>query len=64
MAIQDVARIALFSPGRLPPGEEPGLEATYHYDPPAFTLANATHIATVEVDIETGKVKILRYVVV
>ena len=64
VAIKDVARMATFSPGRLPAGEEPGLEATYYYDPPAFTFANATHITTVEVDIETGKVKILRYVVV
>ena len=62
--IKDIARAAVFAPGRLPPGEEPGLEATHFYDGPGLTFANATHIATVEVDAETGKVKILRYVVV
>jgi carbon-monoxide dehydrogenase large subunit len=45
-------------------GEEPGLEATSHYEPPLSTHANATHLATVEVDIETGQVKLLRYIVV
>ncbi len=45
-------------------GEEPGLEATSHYEPPPATHANATHLATVEVDIETGQVKLLRYIVV
>ncbi|HKA54215.1 MAG TPA: xanthine dehydrogenase family protein molybdopterin-binding subunit [Candidatus Binatia bacterium] len=45
-------------------GEEPGLEATSHYEPPPATHANASHLATVEVDIETGQVKLLRYIVV
>ena len=31
---------------------------------PLSTHANATHLATVEVDIETGQIKILRYIVV
>jgi aerobic carbon-monoxide dehydrogenase large subunit len=45
-------------------GEEPGLEGTSHYEPPPSTHSNATHVATVEVDSETGQVKLLRYVVV
>ena len=45
-------------------GEEPGLDTTVVYEPPMLTNSNATHLATVEVDIETGQVKILRYVVV
>ena len=40
------------------------LEAATRYEPPASTHSNATHIATVEVDIETGQVKLLRYIVV
>jgi aerobic carbon-monoxide dehydrogenase large subunit len=64
IAIKDLARAAVFSAWQLPAGEEPGLEATHYYDPPPLTFANATHIAEVEVDIETGKVRIVRYVVV
>jgi carbon-monoxide dehydrogenase large subunit len=64
IAIKDLARAAVFSAWKLPAGEEPGLEATHYYDPPPLTFANATHIAEVEVDIETGKVCIVRYVVV
>ena len=45
-------------------GVEPGLEATSIYDPDAYTFPFGTHIATVEVDVETGKVKLGRYVAV
>ena len=47
-----------------PPGLEPGLEASSFYDPKNFTFPFGTHICVVEVDPETGKVKILRYVAV
>jgi carbon-monoxide dehydrogenase large subunit len=40
-----------------------GLMAKRQYDPPLTTFANATHIAVVEVDPETGLVSMLRYVV-
>lgn len=40
------------------------LEAATRYEPPAATHSNATHVVTVEVDIETGQVKLLRYIVV
>ncbi len=48
----------------LPEGAEPGLEATYVYDPPNFTFPFGTHICVVEVDTETGEVEIVRYVAV
>jgi len=48
----------------LPPGTEPGLEASAFFDPTNFVYPFGTHIATVEVDIETGQVKVLRYVAV
>jgi carbon-monoxide dehydrogenase large subunit len=64
IAIKDLARAAVFSAWKLPASEEPGLEATHYYDPPPLTFANATHIAEVDVDIETGKVRLMRYVVV
>ncbi len=48
----------------LPQGMEPGLEATSFFDPPNFTFPFGAHVAVVEVDPETGHVKILRYVAV
>jgi len=48
----------------MPAGVEPGLEATAFFDPPNFVFPFGTHICTVEVDIETGEVKILRYLAV
>jgi carbon-monoxide dehydrogenase large subunit len=48
----------------LPAGVTPGLAAAVDYMPPAMTYTNGTHVAEVEVDAETGLVRILRYVVV
>jgi carbon-monoxide dehydrogenase large subunit len=45
----------------MPAGVEPNLEATTFYDPPNFTFPFGTHIAEVEVDAETGMVRIERY---
>jgi carbon-monoxide dehydrogenase large subunit len=62
-----LARIATLAYGgikRLPPGMEPGLEATRFYDPYFGTAAGATHLAVVEVDLATCAVAVLRYVVV
>jgi carbon-monoxide dehydrogenase large subunit len=47
----------------LPPGEEPGLEASRFFSPPHATFASGVHAAIVEVDIDTGMVKILKYAV-
>jgi carbon-monoxide dehydrogenase large subunit len=43
---------------------EPGLEATYVYDPPNFSWPGGAHLAVVEVDTETGAVELLRYIAV
>ena len=48
----------------LPDGMEPGLEATYVYDPPNFSWPSGAHVAIVEVDLETGEVELVRYVAV
>ena len=48
----------------LPPDTEPGLSATYFFEPKNFTFPFGTHIAVVEVDRETGDIKFLRYVAV
>jgi carbon-monoxide dehydrogenase large subunit len=48
----------------LPDGMEPGLEASFVYDPPNFSWPSGTHIAVVEIDTETGDVDLIRYVAV
>jgi carbon-monoxide dehydrogenase large subunit len=44
-------------------GLSPGLAESAHYDPPG-TFANACYVAMVEVDIETGGVRIERFIAV
>jgi carbon-monoxide dehydrogenase large subunit len=44
-------------------GEEPGLEARGYYAPPHSTFASGVHAAIVEIDVETGNLTFLRYVV-
>jgi carbon-monoxide dehydrogenase large subunit len=60
----ELARLAQGMPGfSLAPGQGPGLEHTAYFAPPQASYCNGTHVAEVEVDPETGAVKILRYVV-
>ena len=47
-----------------PKGLEPGLEASAFFDPSNFVYPFGAHIAVVRVDIETGEVKLERYVAV
>jgi len=65
LTVTDVARLA-YRPagGTLPDGVDPALEATHYYDPPPATFSNGTHLAVVEVDVETGQVEVIRHVVV
>ncbi len=59
----ELARILKGAPGYgFPPGVEPGLEANVNWRTDALAYANACHVAEVEVDIETGGVRILNYV--
>ncbi len=62
--LRDVAEAIWIGRAGLPPEEDQSLEFTVRYEPPPLTHSNACHAAEVEVDIETGKVTILRYVVV
>jgi carbon-monoxide dehydrogenase large subunit len=48
----------------IPPGFEPGLEASHFFEPENFTFPFGTHIVAVEVDRQTGEVKIVKYVAV
>ncbi|MGH9098704.1 MAG: xanthine dehydrogenase family protein molybdopterin-binding subunit, partial [Acidimicrobiales bacterium] len=53
-----------FTAHDLPEGMEPNLEASATYDPTNFTFPFGTHVAVVDVDTETGKVDLVRYVAV
>jgi carbon-monoxide dehydrogenase large subunit len=53
--------MAAYLANNLPDGMEPGLEATVYYDPPNFTFPFGTHVAEVEIDGETGAVKLETY---
>ena len=61
-SLRSIAEIAYGEPDRLPPGFEAGLEAQYRYQPPPMTIASAANACAVEVDAETGFVKILRWI--
>src|SRR5438067_866175 len=56
--------MAAYTARSIPAGFEPGLEATHFFEPPNFTFPFGAHIASVEVDAETGEVKIESYVAV
>jgi carbon-monoxide dehydrogenase large subunit len=47
-----------------PEGMEPYLDETAYYDTPNCTWPFGTHIATVEIDEETGEIDLVRYVAV
>jgi carbon-monoxide dehydrogenase large subunit len=63
-SFREVAAVAVGMPGfSMAGGPPPGLEATNHFTPEQSTYSNGTHIAEVEVDIETGQVTVTRYLV-
>lgn len=65
VSIERLAWIAHRREGTVPTDFEPGLDAVAFYDPPTHGVSsNATHAVAVEVDRETGAVRVLRYVVV
>ncbi len=62
LGLADIARAVQGMPGfSLPGGVEPGLEATQYFSPPQSAYCNGTAVAEVEIDVETGRVTILRY---
>ena len=65
VTLGEVAHAVAGTPGyALPGGITPGLEADGAFQPATLTYCNGAAAAEVEVDIETGGVKILRYVAV
>lgn len=59
----DVALTA-YVPHDYPAGLEPGLDFSSFYDPTNFTYPFGCHIAIVEVDADTGKVTLKRFIAV
>jgi len=49
---------------KLPANTEPGLQATYFWEPPNFAFPFGAHIVVTEVDRDTGQIEIKRYVAV
>jgi len=80
ISFAELGRIAYGNQALLPPGFEPGLEATYYHSHPhanprmlpdaqgrvraQYTFSSAAHAAVVEVDGDTGRVRVVRYVIV
>jgi aerobic carbon-monoxide dehydrogenase large subunit len=60
----DISGAAHIPPEELPTDIEPGLEETSFYDPENFVFPFGAHACVVDVDVETGKVKLVRYVAV
>jgi aerobic carbon-monoxide dehydrogenase large subunit len=62
--LSTIAEIAYFLPHKLPAGIPAGLEASARYQARSPVIwANASHVCTCEVDVTTGAVTLLRYIV-
>ena len=64
MTLAEVAGCAYIDATAMPEGMELGLEQTLIYDPTNFVFPFGTHICVVDVDPNTGKVEIVRWVAV
>ncbi|MDQ6936050.1 MAG: xanthine dehydrogenase family protein molybdopterin-binding subunit, partial [Actinomycetota bacterium] len=60
MHITEVAA-AVFAAHDYPEGVEPSLDSAATYDPVNFNFPHGTHLCAVEVDTETGQVKMRKY---
>jgi carbon-monoxide dehydrogenase large subunit len=63
MTLAEVAGAA-YVPENLPEGMEPGLDEQTFFDPENFVFPFGAHACVVDVDAETGKVDVVRYVAV
>jgi carbon-monoxide dehydrogenase large subunit len=63
LGLDEVARIAYFRPDTLPPGFQAELMATRHYVPRAwpFAFTNGIQASWLEVDTDTGFIKLLKH---
>ncbi|MGY1811401.1 xanthine dehydrogenase family protein molybdopterin-binding subunit [Blastococcus sp. SYSU D00820] len=60
LGIQEIA-LAIFAAHDYPEGIEPSIDAEATYDPENFSFPHGTHICAMEVDTDTGFVKIRKY---
>ena len=64
LSVAELAARAYFEPYSLPPDVPAGLEASARYTATNPSIwVNATHVCTCEVDVTTGHVQLLRYIV-
>ena len=64
VSFAELAYRSYYEPARLPPGMSATLEATARFTSQTMIhWANATHACTCEVDVDTGHVKLTRYIV-
>ena len=63
LPLEELARVAYFRPDTLPPGFQAELMATRHYVPRAwpFAFTNGVQASYLEVDTDTGFVKLLKH---
>lgn len=63
MSLAEVGRIAYFRSDTLPPGFHPQLSVARHYAPQGlpFAFTNGIHASYLEVDVETGLVRLLKH---
>ncbi len=64
MTLAEVAGCAYVDATKMPEGMELGLEQALIYDPSNFVFPFGTHVCVVDVEAETGKVKVIRWVAV
>jgi carbon-monoxide dehydrogenase large subunit len=63
VGLTDIA-LASFTAHNLPDDTEPGIDADATFDPMNFSYPHGTHLAAMEVDTETGQVRVRSYVCV
>ncbi len=61
VTMKEIAFAAYTNP---PPDTEPGLEATFYYDPPNLTFPHGAYIAVVDLDADTGATKVRRFLAI
>ena len=63
MKFTDAVTVA-YNAVKMPPGMEPGLDATRFFEPSNFTFPFGTHVCVVELDADTGEPRLTKYVAV
>ena len=65
LSLAEIANALCGTPGMALPGNlAPGLAASVDFQPPGLAYTNGTHVCEAEVDVATGRISLLRYVVV